>query len=109
MPATYSVAPAPYSERGLVEMDGIGRRLFPGHEPPRAVFDTIAFLCQIAHASVVEGGDAESTHEDGPGYVPRRQSDLRTKVGALVACASFSNQRVLAFAMVTRAVSSCVV
>ena len=86
-PSTYTTATAPYSDRWMLEMDSIGRRLFPGHEPPRAVFDTIAFLCQIAHADL-SGHDSNSEPGADSGlseerYVPRRQSDLCTKIGAL--------------------------
>ena len=82
MPATYSVAPAPYSERWLVEMDGIGRRLFPGHEPPRSALAGSVSVW-IAHTSVVEGA-TQSTHEDGLGMCPGGKV-IYARSGALVA------------------------
>ena len=83
-----SSAIAPYSHVWRQQMNVIGRRLYPGHAPPRDVFNALAFLCQACHVDVPmedshgSGGGGSGTNSSGE-LAPTRQSDIRTKVYAL--------------------------
>jgi acyl-CoA-binding protein len=80
----------PYSNVWRQRMDEIGRRLFPGHTPPRDIFISLAFLCQLCHVETKMDGYVESNSGSGSGNLfnhydtsPTLQSDLRTKISAL--------------------------
>ena len=75
---------APYSQEWRVQMDVIGRRIYPGHSPPRDVFAGLAFLCQLCHVDVpTKLDDVNGDGNDRSENSPTQQSDLRTKVYAL--------------------------